>query len=201
MYEYGVFSPPEPDDSSATGANSVLASMAVLFIVASAAFTWDVFSPHPTLRSSTNGGEILLVAMAVAFDIISIAILCAVGRRWMLVERRMRDEEKAASLSQRAARATTALLEATGLVNEPQKELDARTALLGEQEQRIHDLEHRAEADPDTTDAPNECIGDVARLIGEFESRAVRREWLFGTLGGLVVGVSAILLTHFIFGY
>jgi transcriptional regulator GlxA family with amidase domain len=131
------------------------------------------------------------------------------GRREIERREQLIAELRAPFLPARVERVTEALREATTLVEQLKRELDARTALLAEIKdqvaattERATDLEKLAEVDDDTTRALNRYFdGALKHRLGELEQSARRREWLLGTIGAISFGIIAILLSHYIFGF
>jgi hypothetical protein len=131
-----------------------------------------------------------------------------IGKR--LSERKSQLAElRADTLPDRAKRAAQVLQQAVTLFGELQAELDTRAALLthakqqlAETTQQAADMQRLAAEDPEILCIVNEGWDRaLERRFGTFERGARRREWLIGTVVAIAVGVIAILLSHFLFGF
>jgi signal transduction histidine kinase len=137
------------------------------------------------------------------------AFLCWDARATLRYRRLVLSEFRASLLSVRARRAGQALQEATVLVEELKTELDARTALLEDirrqvekTNRRAEDMEQLARVDDETTRILNRYFDEALKSrLGDLEHGAKRREWLLGTIGALLFGIIAILLSHYLFGF
>lgn len=141
---------------------------------------------------------------------VSTAFLIGVGALQTLVYRR---EQLAAlradSLPERAKHAADVLQQASTLVAELQAELTARTALLedvkrqvAETTQRASDMEKLTSVDDDTTRILNKYFDEALKhRLENLEHGARGREWLIGTVIALVVGIGAILFSHYVLGF
>jgi hypothetical protein len=137
----------------------------------------------------------------------------ACGLRASVIFRRMQQDRLAAlragSLPERAEHAAEVLQEATTLVQDLQAELAARTALLeevkrraAETSRRVEDLERLSHVDDETTRAFNNLLDEaLKRRLEDLERGARQREWFIGTVVAVVVGVVAILVSHFVLGF
>jgi hypothetical protein len=116
---------------------------------------------------------------------------------------------RADALPERAKHAAQVLQEATGLVTELQAELAARTVLLedvqrqvAEANRRVGDMEKLSRVDSETTTVLNKYFDEaLTSRLETLERSARRREWLLGTVGALLFGITAILLSHYLFGF
>jgi hypothetical protein len=112
---------------------------------------------------------------------------------------------KASAFPDRAQRAFAALQEATELVEEIRAELDARMALLqgvrDQLEQTTREVDNMrvlANADPETLRIANQYFdAALENRLGSLEGRARKREIFLATIVGLLVGVVAIAVAHY----
>jgi DNA-binding ferritin-like protein len=123
--------------------------------------------------------------------------------------RRQLAQLRADTVPERARQAAEALQRAMTLFAELQAEMDTRAALLeqakqqmAETRQQTEDLQRLAAADPELLRVADERWDRaVARRFSEFERGARQREWMIGTVVAVVVGIVAILLSHYLFGF
>lgn len=101
------------------------------------------------------------------------------------------------------------LQEATTLVEELQAELNARTVLLedvqrqlAESTQQAADLETLSSVDDETTRILNRYFDKALKdRLGGIEHTSRIREWLIGIPVALMVGITAILVAHYLLGF
>ena len=126
------------------------------------------------------------------------------------VERReLIKDLRSSSLTFRSAQASKALEEAARLVDELQKELSARAAILAEikaeaeaANREADDARKLADLNAETVSAVNAYWDRMLEdKLGAFERSARQREWTVGTVVALVVGIVAILLAHYLFHF
>jgi hypothetical protein len=185
-----------------------LASFGLLVLVATLVVAaTNSFVPHTThaLKVGTVAFGLTIGALGIG---VSSWILTNM-RRAIRYERQTAKALQASSLPDRARRAGLALQEATTLVEELKKELDARTAILdsiklqaAETSRRIEDMEKLAKVDSDTARILNNYFDEaLTSRLTSLESRSQRRELLLGTIGAIIFGIVAIFLSHYIFGF
>jgi predicted nucleic acid-binding Zn-ribbon protein len=112
-------------------------------------------------------------------------------------------------LAARAQEVSDALVRAGALFAELQTEIDARTALIDSLASKAQDAEGRAEDAIRRADLSEE----QAKAVDAYLERALKselakverssrlREWGLAVVGGLVIGIASILISHFLFGY
>lgn len=113
-----------------------------------------------------------------------------------------------APLAVRAQEVTDALTRVGELLDELQAEVQARMTLIEslagkaqDAEQRATDALRRANLSEEDAKAVDAYLNRALTVqLSEVEGKARRREWGLGTIGGLVVGIAAILIGHFLFG-
>jgi hypothetical protein len=136
-------------------------------------------------------------------------IIRGATRRNARLRRERLAQLRADSLPERASRAAQVLQEAITLVTELQDELNARTALLddvkrqvAETTERAADIEKLSHVDEETTLILNKYFDEALKGRLETLERSARgREWLIGTVVALIVGVGAILVSHYGLGF
>lgn len=143
----------------------------------------------------------------------AVAAALAFGLRAWVLLRRVQQERldalRADSLPERAKHATEVLREAATLVKELQDELTARTGLLEEIQRQVEegrlkvdDLEKLSQVDDPTARAIRNVVDETfKRRLDELERTARQREWIIGTVVAVMVGMSAILISHFLIGF
>lgn len=114
-----------------------------------------------------------------------------------------------APLAERAQEVSDALIKVGALIAELQAEVAARTALIESLATKAQDAEHRADEALRRADLSEEEAKAVDAYLSkaltvqlsEVERKSRRREWGLATLGALIIGVIAILISHFLFGF
>jgi len=110
-----------------------------------------------------------------------------------------------APLAVRAQEVSDALIRTGQLIDELQAEVKARMALIENLARQVQDADKRAdealrraklsEEDAKAVDAY------LNRAVSEAEARSRRREWGLATFAGLLIGVGAIVIARFLFGF
>lgn len=114
-----------------------------------------------------------------------------------------------APLAERAQEVSDALLRVGALIAELQAEVEARMILIDSLAARAKDAEyradealHRANLSEEEAKAVDAYLNRALTVqLGEVERKSRRREWGLATLGALIIGVIAILISHFLFGF
>lgn len=166
------------------------------------------FLPHDTFRVKIlrTAGAFALSTPFLGFASIGFHL------NWANYKNRRRAalaELRSSTFPHRVNVASTALREATLLVEELRAELEARMALLQDvrrqvedTEQRARDVERLSHVDESTSQALNRYFDEaLARRLGDLERESRRRDYLLGTFGALAFGIAAILLSHYLFGF
>jgi hypothetical protein len=114
-----------------------------------------------------------------------------------------------APLAVRAQEVSDSLIRTGELIDELQAEVKARMTLIEglasqarDAEQRAADALSRANLSEEQAKAVDAFLDRAVKLqIDESEGRSRRREWGLATFGGLVIGVAAIAIAHFLLGF
>ena len=183
-------------------------SLSVCGIVVVACVTWGLARHSSALPGVIKGTLMGYEAMGVC-ALTAAGLIFRQVREQFQERRRQLAELKADTLPERARQAAQALQQAMRLAAELQAEMDTRTALLeqarqqmAETRQQTEDLQHLAEADPELLRVTDERWDRaIARRFSEFERGARQREWTIGTVVAVAVGIVAILLSHYLFGF
>jgi hypothetical protein len=114
-----------------------------------------------------------------------------------------------APLEQRAALVADTAAYAVRLLDSLQKEIAARSAvveaLAGEADaaqQRAQHAAQLARLNEEQAAAVNAFLDRLLEArIGALERQARRREWMLATVVALIIGVAAILVSHYLIGF
>lgn len=118
-------------------------------------------------------------------------------------------DKATARVAARTAGVTDTRADADRLLAELQAEVKARstilehlTARIEEAEQRAEDAGRRAALNEEQAQAVDTYLNrTLENRLTRLERSARRREWLIGTVIALIVGIAAILVTRFAYGF
>jgi hypothetical protein len=210
--------PPRPSSDLLRLAVFFLLAAGMLFLAVY--FLLDLYTKYASPRSYryfylqrpslTNMAMITAGLFCAATVFFGLALHALLNVRGKLNARRERLAQLASpALPDRAKRAAEALEEATLLFDALRTELDTRAAMLddakkqlAETTRRTDDLQRLAREDPEIIRMVDTRWDEALdRRFRVLERGALLRELLLGTVGAVVFGLIAILLSHYFFGF